>query len=216
MKKLILIPLLLFGACATTHDTTPAVQGVAALQDEGDMGGMSAEDMAAMMKFITPSEGHADLAKFAGDWTAKMSVWMAPGMDPMPMSMTSNARMIMGGRYLQEDVVGEFMGEAFEGMNIIGFNNGTEQVFSMWIDNMGTGISNASGFIDAEGVISLVGQMQSAEAPAGSPYRSEMRVAEDGNSYHVAMFAQSEDGSEYMNMEMHYKRVMAERKDGAK
>jgi hypothetical protein len=38
MKKLILIPLLLFGACATTHDTTPAVQGVAALQDEGDMG----------------------------------------------------------------------------------------------------------------------------------------------------------------------------------
>lgn len=109
----------------------------------------SSPEMEEMMKqwerFSTPGEHHDKLKAIEGRWNLKVTHWMAEGAPPQTSTATANARMVMGGRYLIEDVKGEGMdfgdGQklAFEGMAIVGFNNATKEYFSFWIDNMGTG-----------------------------------------------------------------------------
>ena len=108
----------------------------------------AAGDMAAMMeawtKFATPGPEHAQLAKSAGEWETFVED-LTPGMGNEKTTGTATAKMIMGGRYLQEDVKGTMMGQPYEGMAITGFDNQTKEYFSTWIDSMGTGIAYQKG-----------------------------------------------------------------------
>lgn len=105
-------------------------------------------DMAAMMKawekYATPGSEHADLAKMEGEWTTEMED-LTPGMGGEKSTGTSTAKMIMGGRILQEEFKGTTMGMPFEGMALTGYDNQLKQYWSTWIDSMGTGIMTSRG-----------------------------------------------------------------------
>src|SRR5262245_10886826 len=62
--------------------------------------------MEAMMKAATPGEQHKQLAGFAGSWDLTMKMWMDPSKPPTESKATSEGKMIMEGRYLEEKVVG--------------------------------------------------------------------------------------------------------------
>lgn len=208
MKQLILIPLMFLGACAATETATHESSAMqTAVQDGGGMEdmGATAEQMAAMMKFATPGEAHAEIAKMAGSWTSNMQMYPAPGAPAMEMTFDSEMKMILGGRYLCEEVGGDFMGMPFEGFMLLGYNNGTEEYFSVWLDNFGTGLTWATGKQDERGVMHQSGTMQHAEDPAGSAYRSEM-VMESDDAFSVTMYGSLPDGSEFKMMDMAYTR----------
>ena len=59
--------------------------------------------------------------------------------------------MIMDGRFLEEIITSEFMGQPFSGRGLYGYNNITGKLQSTWIDNMSTGISTYEGTISATG-----------------------------------------------------------------
>jgi len=125
-------------------------------------------EMAQMMEkwaeFSTPGPQHAQMKANEGKWDLKITHWMAEGAPPNVSTAKANSRMIMGGRYLVEDVKGEGMdfGDGqkmdFEGMAIMGFNNGTKEFFSFWIDNMGTGNMLEHGTGDAGKRIETTGE----------------------------------------------------------
>lgn len=217
MKNLLLIPLMLIGACASTHNTTH-LAGTATLQDEGEQGGMMAmtpEQMMAMMQFMAPGDVHTDIAKMAGDWTVSAKMWEGPGTEAMMMDYEVSGQMILGGRYLQEDSTGSFMGQEFKGFMLFGYNNGTEEYFSIWLDNFGTGMALSKGKANREGKVEMTGTMEDWMAPAGRPFRSVMESqGKDAHTLH--MWGIDENGAEFKTMELAYTRKQREVKTGGR
>ena len=88
-------------------------------------------EMAAVMKAYmeagTPGEPHAFLGEMAGEWEGRVTMWMDPSAPPLESTFTSSAELIMGGRFLLENVEGDFMGLTFEGAGVLGHNNTTGQ-----------------------------------------------------------------------------------------
>jgi hypothetical protein len=128
-------------AHAGAEPTKPAAAPAAPAQP-------SAAEMQSMMALMSPGEHHKRLGGFVGHWTTKNKMWMTPGQPPVENEGTMDAEWSMGGRYLVARHKGNFMGMAFEGQEIDGYDNLTGKYVQSWIDNMGTGILSSSGSCD--------------------------------------------------------------------
>jgi hypothetical protein len=93
----------------------------------------------------------------AGDWEAQAAFWMwaDPAAPPMKGTATVRARMIMGGRFLFQNVEGQVMGEPVEAIGVIGYDNATGRYQAASFDNMGTSISLHVGGMSDTGDIVL-------------------------------------------------------------
>ena len=122
-------------------------------QDKPDPGAQSKKMTMeeAMMKAGTPGEAHQRLADMAGSWNTKVTIWMAPGAQPMTMNGTSENKWIMGGRYLEQRFTGTFMGQPFEGLGYTGYDNVKGVYWGTWMDNMSTAVMMTTGTIDEDG-----------------------------------------------------------------
>lgn len=141
-------------------------------------------DSAAMMKMWmemkTPGDMHKMLAKQDGTWDNEMTMWMEPGKPPMVSKSTSVNKMIMGGRYQQSNYSGKMMGEPFEGISILGYDNLKKKFVSSWIDNSGTGIMNMEGSYDpATKSITLSGTMPDPATGKDCTMRQVMTMMDD-------------------------------------
>lgn len=110
-------------------------------------------EMEAWVKAMTPGKYHAHLAQLEGDWRYSLKWWSDPAAEPLESAGTCKKTMIFGGRYLQEEFNGDFMGQPFHGLGITGYDNTSGQFVSTWIDNAGTGILFSSGQSDASGKV---------------------------------------------------------------
>ncbi|HEX5270142.1 MAG TPA: DUF1579 domain-containing protein [Gemmataceae bacterium] len=106
--------------------------------------------MEAMMKAAMPGEPHRALASLAGSWEQTIKMWMDPSKPPTESKSTSESKMIMEGRYLEDKITGEFGGMKFLGQSVTGYDNLKKKYTFTWIDNFGTGISTASGTYDPD------------------------------------------------------------------
>lgn len=162
-------------------------------------------DMQKMMevyeKVGTPGAPHKKLASLVGSWTTKTKAWMEPEKPPMEGIGTCEERMILNGRYLQQDYTGEMMGSPFTGINLIAYDNHTKKYVSTWIDSMSTGIYYFEGTADADG--NTITQESSYDDPVKGPtvWRSVTRIV-DENTLEYEMFLTPKGGKEEKMMEM--------------
>src|SRR5881628_1758500 len=101
----------------------------------------SAEEQAAQkawMEYMTPGAIHQMLAKADGGWTYEMTSWMKPDAPPTKSTGNMVNRMILGGRYQESRATGSFMGQPFEGVGTLGYDNAKKVFVNSWVDNMGT------------------------------------------------------------------------------
>ncbi len=112
-------------------------------------------DQQAMMeeykKLATPGEPHKLLASLAGSWTTKTKEWMQPGKPPMESTGSSEMKMLLDGRFLQEEFTGDMMGQPYSGIGTLGYDNLRKRYVTTWIDTMGTGIFTMEGTASADG-----------------------------------------------------------------
>lgn len=124
-----------------------------------------APDMAEMMKkmeeMAAPGPEHKTLASLAGEWETEARCYMAgPDAPPTITKGTCKGRMILGGRFLQEEFEGDMMGKKFHGMGLTGYDKLNNKFVNTWIDDMGTGVLVSHGTCDASGkVMTLNGKM---------------------------------------------------------
>jgi hypothetical protein len=118
--------------------------------DGASTGGMDPAMMEAWGKYMTPGENHKALENMAGKFSYKMWWKMDPAQPAVETTGTYSAEMIMGGRFLVYNVNGDMMGQPFEGMGCIGYDNSLKKYVSAWIDNMGTGLMRTEGAGDAK------------------------------------------------------------------
>lgn len=124
-----------------------------------------APDMAEMMKkmeaLAAPGPEHQMLASLAGEWATEAKCFMAgPEAPPTVTKGTCKGKMILGGRFLQEEFEGDMMGKQFQGIGLLGYDKFNKRFVNLWMDSMGTGFFTSEGTCDESGkVLTLNGKM---------------------------------------------------------
>jgi hypothetical protein len=114
--------------------------------------GWTEADMQACILAGTPGKMQEHLAKGAGTWDGKTTMWMGPDTEPMKSTCTSTATSIMDGRHLKVEIAGDMPGMGpYRGLGLYGFDNVAGRFVSTWIDNQGTGIMTGTGELSADG-----------------------------------------------------------------
>ncbi|MGE3973513.1 MAG: DUF1579 domain-containing protein [Bdellovibrionales bacterium] len=166
------------------------------------------EMMKSFKEYSTPGPQHKTLAGMVGHWTYTSKMWMSAAAAPQESKGTANFKMIMGGRYLQQNVKGKaMMNMPFDGMALTGYNNLKKNFETLWIDSMGTGMTQGTSTFDEK--TSTFSENGTYTCPQESDkvreYRAEWKLI-DKNNMIYSMFGPGDDGKEYKHMEMTYKR----------
>ena len=166
-------------------------------------------DMQAVMetyaKLATPGEPHKQLASLAGSWTTQTKEWMEPGKPPTESTGSVEMKMVLGGRFLQQEFSGEMMGHPYSGIGISAYDNLLKRYVSTWIDTMGTGVFVMDGTASADGkTITLKGQH--AELGGGHMTHRAVWKIVDGNTQTFDMYGTHHGGKEMKMMEITYTR----------
>jgi hypothetical protein len=165
----------------------------------------SDEAQQAWQKAMTPGEMHTMLAKMAGEWNAKITMWNDPASEPMVSEGSVVSEMIMGGRYLQSKHTGNMMGMLMHGLAIEGYDNVKEKFISTWVDNFGTGIMISEGEYDPEKEeIIYHGKMTD---PMGGEIKTRqvMKMINDNNAVFEMFMIMN--GQEVKSMHVEYSRM---------
>jgi hypothetical protein len=167
------------------------------------------KDMQAMMdtykKLAIPGEPHKQLASLAGSWTTKTKEWMDPSKPPMESTGTCEEKVLLDGRFLQQECTGDMMGQPFTGIGVTGYDNFTKKYVSTWMSSMGTGIFVMEGTASADGkTITLHG---SHKDPMGGvmKHRALWKFV-DANTQTFEMYGAHGQDKETKMMEITYTR----------
>ena len=164
-------------------------------------------DSAAMMKiwmdYMTPGEAHKNLAMDNGSWSIESTMWMSPeDKNPTKSAMSASSKMILGGRYQEARYTGVMMGQPFEGISTLGYDNASKKIVSTWVDNMGTGITYLSGDYDETSKsMELKGDITDPMTGKVKSMRETLTYV-DNNTRKMEMFDCTPDGKEYKSMEL--------------
>ena len=167
-------------------------------------------DMQQMMKVYkelgTPGAPHMLLARMAGKWNASVKTWMEPGQPPRENKGVSEQKMILGGRFLQDDENMDMMGAEYKGMGVTGYDNFTKKYTSFWFDSMNTRMMYFEGPAGADG------KSFTMESSFNDPVRGSMKNRSvtkilDSNTYTFEMYSTDKSGKEEKMMEITYTRL---------
>jgi hypothetical protein len=113
--------------------------------------------------------------------------------------------MILGGRFLQQEFIGEMMGGVFNGIGFTGYDNNSKKYVSTWMDSSSTGILFFEGTGSTDG--KTITQECSRNDPIRGPmkWRSVTKVV-DGNTWLFELYGVGKKGKSEKMMEITYTR----------
>lgn len=159
-----------------------------------------------MMKAASPGPQHQILKKLEGEWDVTVTSQMDPTKPADTNKSTSSIKILMDGRYCQEQSTGEMMGMPFTGMGITGYDNTLKKYESIWIDNMGTGIMKSEGVMDKTGTsINWTAEMIDPATGKLAKFRMVTTIP-DENHHTFAMYGKGPDGKELKMLNLDYAR----------
>lgn len=150
-----------------------------------------------------PGKPHEVLSKLEGNWDYVLKWWDGNGT-PAISEGTSDKELIMDGRYLTMKHKGTWEGKAFEGFGIKSYDNVKEEYGTVWIDNLGTGLSVTSGSYDT-GTNKLTESGTTTFMASELPYKGVTTFV-DEDTYTYEYFITDSDGSESLKMVIMYKK----------
>ncbi len=176
-------------------------KGAAPKMDDAQMKAM----MEAWTKYATPGEPQKMLASLDGTWSSRVVDMSAPGT-AQESEGTAEFSMVLGGRYQEQRHHGTMMGQPFEGIGYMAYDNAMKKYYSVWMDTAGTGIMSEEGTADASGkVITMAGKVTDPMSGSMAPVRSVMTL-KDNDHMLYEMWAPGPGGAEAKVMEIRYTR----------
>jgi hypothetical protein len=161
-----------------------------------------AEKQKALEALAAPGEMHSLLAKATGSWKAKGTCNCAAGT-PSDAGGTAEFRMVMGGRWQEQTFQGSFENRPFTGYGLTGYDNAKKEFVSIWLDNMGTGATMASGQLsDDKKTLTFNGTMDMGDTKV--PF-TQVLTFESENKVTMKING-TVDGNESQFMELTYER----------
>jgi Protein of unknown function (DUF1579) len=161
--------------------------------------------MEAYAKAAAVTENHNLLKYFVGKWEMKTTMWTFPGSPPTNSMNAAESTAILGGRFIMSKINGTMMGQPFEGIQIIGYDNMLKKFQTFWIDNSSTAFFLLSGTHDAaKKTWTDTGKW--ADPMSGvTPVRTVTRIVSP-DEYAYEMYMGLPDGKEFKSMEARYTR----------
>ena len=159
----------------------------------------SAPSPAAMAR-MAPGPMHAKLEPLIGQWSMSGKWRMGPDQPWQTFEAAVEREWILDGRFVKEVVESEFMGQPFEGLGLIGYDNTREEFTMVWVENMATGTWFNTGRLE-DG--KLVFEGENSDAMTGEKKRwgkSVISLGAESQTYQG--YSKDEDGEEFLSMEM--------------
>lgn len=193
--------------------TRPFERLLAAALFLGLAGTMPAQDaekdkamMQAWQKAATPAEGHKNLAPLVGTFDVKMHSTIDPSKPPEDSVGTSTNTWVLGGRYVEQEYDGEFMGEPYRGIGYTGYDNIQKKYVSVWMDTAGTGMMFLTSAADKSGK-TIAGSARIWDPVSGNPLPVESKIiVTDNDHYSFELWGKAPNGKLMKLMEIQYTR----------
>ncbi|MGA2089925.1 MAG: DUF1579 domain-containing protein [Endomicrobiales bacterium] len=165
-------------------------------------------DLQEMMKVFkelgTPGAPHENLAKMVGKWKTNVKSWTDLDKPPTETVGRSVGKMILDGRFLQQEETGTMMGMPFRGIAITGYDNYAKKYTTFWLDSLSTALYYFEGIESADGTLTMQSRYVD---PFKGPmtYRSVTKFIDD-NTYTFDMYATDRSGVKTTMMKVTYMR----------
>ena len=157
--------------------------------------------MKAWQDIMTHGAMHKWMQKTNGTWEGEVTQWMDPKAPPTKSKATTVQTSALGGRFVVSKYTGTMMGQPFEGMSTMGYDNAKKMFVSTWMDNVSTGIVHMNGTYDGlTKTLNLKGYQTDPSTGKDSDIREEMTMI-DNDSYSMTMYGTGMDGKEMKFME---------------
>ncbi len=150
------------------------------------------------------TEQHKKFAESVGEWDVAGNMWMAPGAPPMEFTATAKREMILKGRFVHETFNSNFMGQAFEGHLLQGYDTINKEVVTVWVDDTKPFISVSRGK-EKDGTTIMTGRDPDFMTGEMKNTKSVITVV-NANETRMKSYTVGADGTEHQTMELHYKR----------
>ena len=156
----------------------------------------SPEQMARVMQAAQPGPEHELLAKCVGEFENLHKIWMQPGGQPMTIEGHSINKLICGGRFLVSTTTLEVMGQAIEGVSIIGFDRRHNEFTISGYDTSGTYAVHASGpYDEATKTATMYGEDVDPIMGHTQKYNMIMEFKDDGTMRFDVVFLDHSHGN---------------------
>ena len=166
-------------------------------------------DREAMMevyrKLGTPGAHHKVLERMAGSWETHSKCWMEPGEPPGESTGSVEHTMILGGRFMKQEVSGDGMMGPYNGFGTLGYDNHARKYVSTWMDNMSTGMMHLEGTGGGDGNVVAVEGSYDDLVMGPTNYRIVYTVLDDSHLT-FEMFRSIGGRNEMKMMEMTFTR----------
>lgn len=170
--------------------------------------GMDPRALQTWMDSAAPVAAHNRLKAYVGAWTTRQTDWLPTGDRWNAADGTATCRLILGGRFLQEDYTTSLDGHPFHALGLTGFDRQRNAYVAEWLDDFGTGVISLMGTFDAAGrVLTLLGP--APEGQVGGRAATGWRVTDtwwDADHHAVAWWGQGIDGRPVKVSEIVYTR----------
>lgn len=103
-----------------------------------------------------PTQEHAWLDKFVGEWTTESKATMGPEQPPMQCIGTLTSRKL-GGFWILNEMKGEWSGEPMLGIQTIGYDEGKKKYVGTWVDSATAFMWKYEGSVDSTGKVLTLG-----------------------------------------------------------
>ncbi len=162
---------------------------------------MTPEMMETWAKFSNPGENHQHFNDMVGNWSHKVTMWMAPDAPPMESTATSESELEMGGRWLEEEFTGTMWGMPFEGTNLLGYDNFRNEYVSIWRDNLSTSAMISRGTYDpATKTLTMTATVDDFMTGARDVPVRQVVTHPDATHSTMEMYMPGPDGTEFLGM----------------
>jgi hypothetical protein len=165
--------------------------------------GLTPSQWAALSK---PGTSHSLLAPFVGEWNVRLTFWSGPQSKASVSNGTSTISWILGKRFVQERFQGKAGGEAFDGMGLMGYDNGSRSFKTIWLDSLNTAMTMASGrYVPESNTFELTSDVYDPLVSGEKTVRSTLQFTSN-DAYVFTMIDRSPEGKEFVSLTMEYSR----------
>ena len=163
------------------------------------------DPFAPYVKAGMPGPQHKALEPLIGEWTYTAKFWIKPGAEPLMLSGRATRKMILGGRFLRDEIQNEKPAADFKGIGLTGYDNLRKKYTAAWVDSMSSGIMTSTGTASKDGkVFTFVGE--NIDPADGKTYKNRDVIRILGKDKHVTESYKGVGGKEVKVMEITYVR----------
>jgi Protein of unknown function (DUF1579) len=163
------------------------------------------KQMDAWLAMSKPGEFHRHLQDLQGTWDATIEYWADPAAPSVKAKGTSQSKLLMEGRYLQQELQTELMGQPYTVFLMLGYDNLAKQYWGIWLDNLTTALTTMKGAYEEPRKLVLKGEYEDVTSGAVRRTRGVIELPENGR-YSFKLYEIYPTGEERMSLIIQFTR----------